>query len=64
VAFDVLGIPAAAKQPIVTSRYRALAKEWHPDRFAGDATKANDALSRMTQINIAYAVICRARGWA
>lgn len=63
LAFEVLGIPIDATQAAVKSRYRALAKEWHPDRFVSDHARAGDAAVRMTQINVAYTAICQARGW-
>jgi hypothetical protein len=63
LAFRVLGIEPTATQAEVKARYRALAKEWHPDRFAGDARQLAEAEARMSQINVAYAFICSARGW-
>lgn len=63
LAFDTLGVPSTATQPTVKSQYRTLVKEWHPDRYVGDSSKANEAAGRMTQINVAYSVICEARGW-
>jgi hypothetical protein len=52
-AFRVLGIDATATHAEVKARYRALAKEWHPDRFAGDARRVAEAEARMSQINVA-----------
>ncbi len=63
VAFAVLGVPVTAAQDVAKARYRALAKEWHPDRFANDPVKAAQAHARMAQINGAYAAICASRGW-
>lgn len=50
-------------QDEVKVRFRALAKKWHPDRFANNAPKSAEASVRMTHINVAYSVICEARGW-
>jgi len=63
VAFDVLGLAPSAPHPEVKARFRALAKEWHPDRFTKDDPKSAEAGIRMSQINVAYSVICEARGW-
>jgi hypothetical protein len=63
VAFEVLGLPMDAQHLAVKNRYRALAKEWHPDRRVGDQAREREAALRMQHINVAYAVICQARGW-
>lgn len=63
LAFEMLGVPTDATQAAIKSRYRALAKEWHPDRFVGDGARANAASVRMMQFNVAYSLICQARGW-
>ena len=63
LAFEVLGLAPSAMQDEAKARFRALAKEWHPDRFTNDAPKLAEARVRMTQINVAYSVICEVRGW-
>jgi hypothetical protein len=63
LAFEVLGLAPSATQDEVKARFRALAKEWHPDRFTNNAPKFAEASVQMTQINVAYSVICEARGW-
>ena len=63
VAFEVLGVPTSATQHEVKARYRALAREWHPDRFVAGHGKASEAAMRMTQLNVAYSIVCDARGW-
>jgi hypothetical protein len=63
LAFEVLGLAPSATQDEAKARFRALAKEWHPDRFAHNAPKSAEANVRMTQINVAYSVICEARRW-
>lgn len=63
LAFETLGLSSAATHDEIKSRFRALAREWHPDRFAKNEPKAAEASSRMRQINVAYSVICAARGW-
>jgi hypothetical protein len=63
LAFEVLELAPSATQDEVKARFRALAKEWHPDRITNNAPKAAEADVRMSQINVAYSVICEARGW-
>lgn len=63
LANETLGVTAAASQNEVKARRRALAKEWHPDRFASDRSKEAEAGIRMQQINAAWSVICEAKGW-
>jgi DnaJ-class molecular chaperone len=63
LAFEVLGLAPSAAHEEVKARFRALAKEWHPDRFTNDDPKSAEADMRMSQINVAYSVICEARGW-
>jgi hypothetical protein len=63
LAFEVLGLAPSATQDEVKAQFRALAKEWHPDRFANNASKVTEANARMRQINDAHDVICKARGW-
>ena len=55
--------PGGSAEDEVKARFRALAKEWHPDRFTNNAPKLAEAGVRMRQINVAYSVICEARGW-
>jgi hypothetical protein len=63
VAFETFDLQTTATQAEVKVRYRELAKQWHPDRFVDNHPNANVAAMRMTQINVAYSVICAARGW-
>ena len=63
VAFEMFDLPTTATQAEVKIRYRDLAKQWHPDRFRHNDPNTSEATIRMTQINIAYSVICAARGW-
>lgn len=50
----ILGILETASISEIRSRYRELAKEWHPDR-AGDAP--GDSHENMVRLNEAYEVI-------
>lgn len=50
--YVILGVPRGAPLEEVTSAWRRLAKEWHPD-LRGDA----NAVGRMVQLNAAYEAI-------
>jgi hypothetical protein len=63
LAFATLGLPSSATHDEVKARFRALAREWHPDRLTNNVPKTAAASSRMSQINVAYSAICAARGW-
>jgi len=41
---------------------RVASLQWHLDRFINDDPKSAEADMRMSQINVAYPVICEARG--
>jgi DnaJ-class molecular chaperone len=51
--YDVLGVPRSASLADIKKKYRALAKENHPDRKPGDKA----ASDRFKEINAAYDVI-------
>ena len=63
LAFEMLGLASSATQDETRARYRALATQWHPYRFTNNAPKSAEAGLRMSQINVAYSVICEAQGW-
>jgi hypothetical protein len=54
---EVLGIPRGASPDEAAAAFRALAKQWHPDRGGG-----LEAEMRMAQINAAYDML-RATAW-
>jgi hypothetical protein len=54
--YEILGVPRDASLREVSSAWRRLAKEWHPD-LRGDA----NALGRMVQVNAAYEQILAER---
>lgn len=56
--WHVLGVPAHEATATVELRYRALAKQSHPDRNPGDA----EALARWHEIDAAYTAFKRERG--
>lgn len=51
-----LGFSDAPDSSALRKRYRKLAKQWHPDRFAAHASEAKrrEAVTRMREINAAY----------
>ena len=51
--FEVLGISPSAGADEVRTAYRALARQWHPDRFQ-DPEQQQEAQRRMIAINKAY----------
>lgn len=57
--YAVLGIPETASSQEVRSAFRALAREWHPDRLGPNATKAQRDLTedRYKEISEAYDVL-------
>lgn len=52
--YKILGIEPGASPAAVKRAYRLLAKTWHPDRFANDPQRQQQAAERFKQINHAY----------
>jgi hypothetical protein len=52
-AYAVLGLRPGAPAGQVRRRYKALARQWHPDRHSGEARNEAEAASRMKAINAA-----------
>jgi DnaJ domain len=53
-AYAVFGLGPGAPAAQVRRRYKALARQWHPDRHARDARNQAEASARMREINAAY----------
>jgi hypothetical protein len=53
----LLGVEADASLRELHARYRALAKQWHPDRHASDPQGRAEAELQMRRINAAYATV-------
>jgi len=51
----ILGVPKNATPDEIKKAYRKLAKQWHPDKHAGD--KKNEAEARFKEISEANAVL-------
>jgi DnaJ domain len=56
-AYAVLGLRPGVLAGEVRRRYRALARTWHPDRYATDPKGQAEAAMRMRAINGAYATV-------
>ncbi len=54
--YNILGVPPTATQEEIRTAYRALAKAFHPDRFAERRAKAR-AEAQLKAINAAYGVL-------
>jgi len=53
--FEVLGVPVAADEGMLTRRFRELSRQYHPDRFASsDADTQAAALDSSALLNDAY----------
>lgn len=52
--YAVLGVLPGAEDIVIIAAYRALAKRYHPDRWAGEPATAH---RRMSEINVAYSVL-------
>jgi curved DNA-binding protein len=53
--YAILGVPKNATPDEIKKAYRKLAKQWHPDKHAGD--KKNEAEARFKEISEANAVL-------
>lgn len=54
-AYKILDLPVNASREQVRDAYRALARRWHPDRFA-EGPERDWASERMAEINAAYRI--------
>lgn len=52
--YKILGVPRDASDDDIKSAYRALARKYHPDNFAGNETARAMAEEKMKEINEAY----------
>lgn len=55
-AYKVLGVDSGASQAEITSKYRALSKEFHPDKVQDPAKKA-EAQTKFMEIQQAYEIL-------
>ena len=59
--YDVLGVYPEATDTEIKNAYRRLARQYHPDNYAGDPQKAAWAEEKMKEINEAYEAIEKLR---
>ena len=57
-AFQLLGIVPGDSLEAAKAKYRIKAKKCHPDRFSHDPALMKAAEIKMTQVNLAYQVVC------
>ncbi len=60
--YRVLGVSRDATEEEIKAAYRALARKYHPDHYAGDPAGARAAEEKMKEINEAYDMLTRNRG--
>jgi len=60
-AYAVLGLRPGATDREIRSRYRELARRWHPDRFALDPQGQGEAAVQMREINDAFRQVVSSR---
>ncbi|MCQ2189222.1 MAG: DnaJ domain-containing protein [Paludibacteraceae bacterium] len=62
-AYTVLGLNSKASNEEIKKAYRALVKEYHPDKYSAlDNEAIRQATETMKQINMAWEVVKTARG--
>ncbi len=61
-AFEVLGLPYGTPFEEVKKTYRALMRENHPDKHAGDPEKEKLATEKTQALTAAYELICQHYG--
>jgi DnaJ-like protein len=60
-AYATLGLSRGASASTVKGRYKALVKQWHPDRFTGDPQGVAEATVMLKAVNHAYSTILEHR---
>jgi hypothetical protein len=60
-AYAALGVTPGASLEDVRKRYKALVRQWHPDRFTRDPQGQAEAALRMRTINDAFRAVVAAR---
>ncbi|PRT52612.1 DnaJ subfamily C member 3 [Wickerhamiella sorbophila] len=55
--YKVLGVDEKADKQEIKKAYRALSKQYHPDKYRGDELSADEVMAKMQEINEAYEVL-------
>ena len=56
-AYAVLELSPPTSEALLKSRYKALVRRWHPDRFQSDPVGQAEASHRLRDINLAYELV-------
>lgn len=55
--YKVLGVDEKADARAIKKAYRALSKQYHPDKYRGSELSADEVMAKMQEINEAYEVL-------
>lgn len=58
LSFKVLGLKSSATQQEISSRYRKLSREWHPDKHKDPESK-KEAQEKFIEIQQAYEILSK-----
>lgn len=58
---QVLGVSPTATQSEVTARWRALSRDYHPDKIKGTAEERQQAQEKFMDIQKAYEILSKAK---